>query len=217
MQRSRIVNMVGFVMTGVVLVIVLITKTQQGAWITLLMMAILYGVMLAIHLHYERLTKELRVVDAQQARALPSRTHGVVLISKLHQPALRAIAYARATRPNTLEAVHVAVDDSEVAELRRQWDAYSVPVPLTILSSPYREITRPVVEYVRGLRRSSPRDLVVVFVPEYVVTHWWEQLLHNQSALRLKSRLLFVPGVVMASVPWQLETVDTLAGPDPVD
>ncbi len=205
MQRSRAVNTVGFAMTGVVLVIVLITKAPQGAWITLLLMAFLYLTMLGIRTHYDRVAERLRVVDPQDARALPSRTHGVVLISKLHQPALRAIAYARATRPNTLEAVHVAIDDREVVELREQWNELSVPVPLTILSSPYREITRPIVEYVRGLRRSSPRDLVVVFIPEYVVTHWWEQLLHNQSALRLKGRLLFMPGVVMASVPWQLE------------
>lgn len=205
MQRSRVVNAIGFAMTGVVLVIVLITKTAQGAWITLLLMAVLYLTMLAIHLHYDRVAEELRVEDAQEARALPSRTHGVVLISKLHQPALRAISYARATRPNTLEAVHVAIDDSDVAELRAQWNELSIPVPLTILSSPYREITRPIVDYVRGLRRSSPRDLVVVFIPEYVVMHWWEQLLHNQSALRLKGRLLFMPGVVMASVPWQLD------------
>lgn len=213
MARSRLINGFGFVMTGVVLVIVLITKAPQGAWITLIMMAVIFLTMLGIHLHYERLNRELRVLDAQQARALPARTHGVVLVSKLHQPALRAIAYARATRPNTLEAVHVAVDGDEVAELRRQWDQFSVPVPLTILASPYREITRPIVEYIRGLRRSTPRDLVVVFVPEYVVTKWWEQLLHNQSALRLKARLLFVPGVVMASVPFQLEAVDSLDAP----
>jgi len=218
MQRSRVVNAVGFVMTGVVLVIVLITKTVQGAWITLLLMAILYLTMLAINTHYQRLSRKLRVEDAQEARALPSRTHGVVLVSKLHQPALRAIAYARATRPNTLEAVHVAINDDDVVELRAQWDEFLVPVPLTILSSPFREITRPIVEYVRGLRRSSPRDLVVVFIPEYVVTHWWEQVLHNQSALRLKGRLLFMPGVVMASVPFQLDqgAAETLIPvPDP--
>lgn len=112
----------------------------------------------------------------------------------------------------------MAINDDDVVELRAQWDEFLVPVPLTILSSPFREITRPIVEYVRGLRRSSPRDLVVVFIPEYVVTHWWEQVLHNQSALRLKGRLLFMPGVVMASVPFQLDqgAAETLIPvPDP--
>ena len=81
-----------------------------------------------------------------------------------------------------------------------------MPVPLTVLDSPFREITRPVLGYVKSIRRESPRDLVVVYIPEYVVGHWWEQILHNQSALRLKTRLLFSPGVVVASVPWQLES-----------
>lgn len=213
MQRSRAVNTVGLAMTGTVLVVVLLTKTIHGAWIALLLMAILFTVMGAIHSHYQRLGEELAVADPIEARALPSRTHGIVLISKLHQPALRAIAFARATRPNTLEAVHVSLDSADVAELRDGWDEFSVPIPLTVLASPYREITRPVVEYVRGIRRSSPRDLVVVFVPEYVVETWWERLLHNRSAARLKARLLHMPGVVMASVPWQFTPRDALEVP----
>ena len=82
---------------------------------------------------------------------------------------------------------------------------------LRILDSPYREITRPILDYVKGLRRDSPRDLVTVYVPEYVVGHWWEQLLHNQSALRLKTRLLFTPGIMVVSVPWQLISSDAAA------
>lgn len=87
-----------------------------------------------------------------------------------------------------------------------------LPVPLRVLDSPFREITRPVLTYVRSIRRESPRDLVVVYIPEYVVGHWWEQLLHNQSALRLKGRLLFTPGVVVASVPWQLASSEGQTG-----
>ena len=87
-----------------------------------------------------------------------------------------------------------------------------IPVPLRVLDSPFREITRPVLTYVRSIRRDSPRDLVVVYIPEYVVGHWWEQLLHNQSALRLKGRLLFTPGVVVASVPWQLASSEGQTG-----
>ena len=95
-----------------------------------------------------------------------------------------------------------ATDD--VRHLQADWDRYGIEIPLTILDSPYREMTRPVIDYIRGLRRSSPRDVVTVFIPEYVVGRWWEQLLHNQSALRLKARLLFEPGVMVTSVPWQL-------------
>ena len=210
MRRSRMVNSFGLVMTATVLLIVLVTKFTHGAWITLVLMAILYGAMNAIRRHYDTVARDLTVPDLAAARALPSRVHGVVLVSKLHQPAMRALAYARATRPSTLEAVTVNVDPADTAELRRAWEEAEIPVPLTVLDSPFREITRPVVEHVRAVRRASPRDLVVVFVPEYVVSHWWEQVLHNQSALRLKGRLLYTPGVVMASVPFQLHEVDHL-------
>ncbi|WP_152204134.1 APC family permease [Georgenia thermotolerans] len=208
MRRSRAVNTFGLCMTGAVLLVVLVTKFTHGAWITLLLMALLFVTMNAIHRHYDTVARDLAVPDLAAARALPARVHGVVLVSKLHQPTMRAVAYARATRPSTLEAVTVAVDPEDTARLRAAWEAAEIPVPLTVLDSPFREITRPVVDHVRQVRRDSPRDLVVVFVPEYVVSHWWEQLLHNQSALRLKSRLLFTPGVVMASVPFQLDKVD---------
>jgi len=205
MVRSRVINSIGLVMTGTVLVVVLVTKFTHGAWIAILAMVLVFWLMTSIHRHYARVRTELALgADAEAARALPSRVHAIVLVSRLHRPAMRALAYARASRPNELEAVTVGVDPDEVAELRRQWEEIGVPVPLRVLDSPFREITRPVLTYVRSIRRDSPRDLVVVYIPEYVVGHWWEQLLHNQSALRLKGRLLFTPGVVVASVPWQL-------------
>jgi hypothetical protein len=117
---------------------------------------------------------------------------------------LRALAYARAARPDVLEAVTVNVDPDETRTLTDEWDRRDLPVPLKVLDSPYREITRPIIDYVKGIRRSSPRDVVTVYIPEYIVGRWWEQLLHNQSALRLKGRLLFTPGVMVTSVPWQL-------------
>ncbi|MEN3304013.1 MAG: hypothetical protein V7603_215, partial [Micromonosporaceae bacterium] len=140
---------------------------------------------------------------------LPSRVHAVVLVSKIHKPTLRAINFARATRPSVLEGVTVNVDTDDTKALQDEWDARGIPVPLKILESPYREVTRPIVDYVRGIQRQSPRDIVAVYIPEYVVGHWWEQLLHNQSALRLKTRLLFEPGVMVTSVPWQLASTAT--------
>jgi hypothetical protein len=130
--------------------------------------------------------------------------HSIVLVSKIHKPTLQALAYARATRPSTLEAVTVAVDPDEARALQLEWERRKIPVPLKVLDSPFREITKPIVDYVKQLRRQSPRDLVTVFVPEYVVGKWWEQLLHNQSALRLLARLRFTPGVVVTSVPYLL-------------
>jgi hypothetical protein len=212
MRRSRVINGIGLSITGAVLVVVLITKFTRGAYLTLIAMALLFLLMLAIRRHYHAVRDELRVDDGIDARVLPSRVHALVLVSKVHRPTLRALAYARASRPSVLEAVTVMVDPEETQRLEADWDAHNIPVPLRVLESPYREITRPVVDYVRAIRRSSPRDLVVVFVPEYVVGRWWEQLLHNQSALRLKSRLHFTPGVMVASVPWQLESSERREG-----
>ncbi len=206
MQRSRVINAVGLTITGAVLVVVLITKFTRGAYLALLAMGGLYLLMLAIQRHYNHVRAELEVEAPGEARVLPSRVHAIVLVSKIHKPTLRALAYARASRPSVLEAITVVVDPDETHRLQEEWDRREIPVPLRALDSPYREITKPVIDYVRGIRRESPRDLVVVYVPEYVVGHWWEHLLHNQSALRLKGRLHYSPGVMVASVPWQLES-----------
>jgi hypothetical protein len=122
------------------------------------------------------------------------------------------LAFARATRPNSLTAVTVQVDKEETRRLVAEWADRGIPVPLVVIESPYREITQPLLDYVGRLRRESPRDVVCVFIPEYVVGRWWEQLLHNQSALRLKGRLLFQPGVMVTSVPWQLMSSRVAAG-----
>ena len=213
MRRSRIINTVGFILTTTVLLVVLVTKFMHGAWIAILAMALVFVLMQSIRGHYDSVREELALgADAEAARALPSRVHAIVLVSHVHRPTMRAIAYARASRPHFLEAVTVGVDADEVEALRQTWEQLAVPVPLKVLDSPFREITRPILTYVRSIRRESPRDLVVVYIPEYVVGHWWEQLLHNQSALRLKGRLLYTPGVVVASVPWQLASSEGFTG-----
>ncbi|GAB3592672.1 APC family permease [Angustibacter peucedani] len=206
MQRSRVINFLGACVTGVVLVVVLITKFLLGAWIAIAAMVGVFLLMQGIRNHYTRVSEELRPDDDGSDVVLPSRVHALVLVSKIHKPTLRAVAYARATRPSYLEGISVNVDPDETAALQAEWERRGIPVPLKSLDSPYREISKPVVDYVRSIRRSSPRDVVMVYIPEYVVGHWWEQLLHNQSALRLKARLLFTPGVMVASVPWQLRS-----------
>jgi hypothetical protein len=161
-------------------------------------------VMIAIKRHYDHVATELAPADERPM--LPARNHAVVLVSKVHQPTLRALAYAQGTRPDTLTAVTVNVDDADTRKIQSEWEARDIGIPLTVVDSPYREITRPVIDYVKSLRRESPRDVVTVFIPEYVVGKWFENLLHNQSALRLKGRLLYEPGVMVTSVPWQLQS-----------
>ncbi len=204
MMRSRAINTFGLGMTAVVLVIVLITKFLAGAWITIIAMGFFFLIMQGIARHYDRV--ELELAADEQDKVMPTRVHAIVLASKLHKPTLRALAFAKATRPNALEAIYVSTDDAATARLMEEWDERNIDVPLKVLHSPYREVTRPIVQYAQEIRKSNPRGVVAVYIPEYVVGRWWEQLLHNQTALRLKGRLLFAPGVMVTSVPYQLRS-----------
>ena len=207
MMRSRVINSIGATMSGTVLLVVLATKFLKGAGFAIAAMVVLFLIMNGIQKHYARVRDELAVAeDSGDDQLLPSRVHAIVLVSKIHKPTLRALAYARATRPSVLEAITVNVEPAETKALQDEWDRRDIPVPLKALDSPYRDITGPVVEYVKSARRGSPRDVVMVYIPEYVVGRWYEQLLHNQSALRLKGRLFFTPGVMVTSVPWQLRS-----------
>ncbi len=203
-NRKRALNAVGAAATGVVLVVVLFTKFMHGAWIVCIAIPVFYLVMRAIKSHYEHVDQALK---PKGRITLPSNVHAVVLVSRLHGPALNALAFARATRPSTIVALTVQTDPHDSQRLMEEWRQEEIPVPLVIVDSPYREITRPIVEYVTNVHRHSPRDVVSVYVPEYVVTHWWEQILHNQTALRVKMRLLLLPGVMVTSVPTQLSSV----------
>lgn len=201
-RRAQAVNAAGAAVTGVVLVIVLITKFTHGAWIVTIAMPVLFIGMKAIRRHYDHVAKELLPTPA--GVTLPSRVHAVVPVSQLHEPTLRALAFARATRPSSLRAVTVEVEPSDTTALLDEWQKREVPVPLTVITSPYRDVVAPLLDYIANIRRESPRDVVCVFIPEYIVGHWWEQLLHNQSAFRLKAKLLFTPGVMVTSVPYHL-------------
>ena len=201
--RSLGINALGAATTMLVLVIVLITKFTHGAWIVVIAMPLVFGMMTAVRRHYDRVARELTAGPG--GVPLPSRVHAIVLVSNLQMPTLRALAFARATDPSTLTAVTARTSTEETEALVAAWEAREIPVPLTILDAPFRDLTHPVLAHIRGLHRESPRDVVAVFIPEYVVGRWWENLLHNQSALRLKARLLFEPGVMVTNVPWQLD------------
>ncbi len=203
MRQSRVINAIGLTMTGTVLVIVLLSKFLQGAYIAIIAMAAIFILMKAIRRHYDSVAEET-AWDENTDRMLPSRVRAIVLVSKLHRPTLRALAFAKAARPSSLEALTVDVDEEETKRLVEHWEAAGLSVPLKVVASPYREVTNPILDYVKNVRTESPRDVVTVYIPEYVVGHWWEQILHNQSALRLKGRLLFTPGVMVTSVPYLL-------------
>ncbi|MGC4174121.1 APC family permease [Demequina sp.] len=202
----RALHMVAAIAAAAVWLIVAVFNFFNGAWIAIGLMVILVIGMRAIQVHYAKVRQELRVQPHDPASALPSATHGVVLVAQLHRPALRAIAYAKASRHTTLTAIGVKIEAPAARELQRRWTELNIGVPLVILDSPYRDIVGPVMEYVKSVHRESPRDVVVMYVPEYIVGRWWEQFLHNRSTSRLRSLLLRTPGVVVAAVPWHLES-----------
>lgn len=204
--RARVLSVVAAGLAGAVALIVGVTGFTGGVWVVPAVIAVLYLVMRGIRAHYDRIETELAVDRKASKAMLPSRVHAIVLVSRLHKPTMRALAYARIGRPDLLEAVTVNVDLAATRALTDEWDRLGIPVPLKVLDSPYREINGPVLDYVNGIRRESPRDLVVVYIPEYVLGRWWEQLLHNKSALRLRARLMFTPGVMVTMVPWQLDS-----------
>lgn len=201
-MASRAINMVGLVLTAIVLVVVLIAKFTHGAWIALLAMAAMFGIMRAIHSHYGHVKEALRW-RPREDDVLPSRVHNVVLISQVNRPTVRAVQFAKATGSSTCEALTVAVDPGDTERLVAEWDDADFGIPLKVLASPFREITGPVLNYVRQRRSDNPRDVVCVFIPEFVERRWWDQLLHNQTALMIKARLHFMAGVMITSVPYQ--------------
>jgi hypothetical protein len=207
-RRSQAINAVGAVFTAVVLVVVFATKVEHGAWIAVIAMVLLFVAMRATNRYYRRVTAEVSPDPDEPPVTLPSRVHALVLISRLHKPALRALALARSIRPDALTALTLNIEDDETRRLRREWEDRKIPVPLTILEAPYRDPHRPLLTYVKRLHATNPQTVIMVFIPEYVVTKWWQQLLHNQSALRFKARLLFTPGVVVVDVPYHLGVGD---------
>jgi amino acid transporter len=205
-RRSQLINLVGASSTAVVLVVVFATKIEHGAWLAVAAMIVLFVLMRGINRYYAQVTAE--VAPDETPPTLPASVHAVVLVSRLHKPALRALAFARASRPDVLEAVTIATDEQDTQELQAAWEQHGIPVPLKVLEAPYRDLLRPLTDYIQRLRHDKPRAVIAVYIPEYITSRWWQHLLHNQSALRIKTRLFFTPGIVVINVPYHLG-VDT--------
>lgn len=209
LHAVRALHASAVVVAALVWIVVAVFNFVNGAWAAIALIVALILLMRAIRTHYGRVARDVRLRDEDRHVVLPSATHGLVLVATLHRPALRALAYAKAARHATLEAVAVAIDKDAAVRLQRQWGGLDVGVPLVILNSPYRDLVEPVLEYVRSIHLRSPREMVVVYVPEYIVGRWWESFLHNRATSRLRERLLTVDRVVVSAVPWHLELART--------
>ncbi|MFF5768342.1 APC family permease [Streptomyces tanashiensis] len=209
-RRRLAINAFGACLTAVVLVIVLITKFTHGAWLVVIAMPVLYAGMRGVRRHYDTVAAEVAVRPGERPGTLGAH-HVLVLVASVNAPSLRALSYAKTLRPDSLTAVTVAEDPAEAEVLRATWEAHGIDVPLRVLSSPYRSIVQPILRHVRDAPERTADSVISVVIPEYVVGHWWEQPLHNQSALRLKTRLLFMKNVVVVDVPYRLASARELA------
>jgi hypothetical protein len=202
--RSRAINTVGALLTAAVLVIVTVTKFTHGAWLVFAIMPVLYLLMLRINRYYGKVERDIEVDNTTEFGA--SGDHAIVLVGKMQKPTLKALDYAIAARHASLEAVHVSIDDEESERLLGQWAEQGIDVPLRIIASPYRDISMPLIKYIKAHREENGSEIVTVYTPQYIVGHWWESLLHNHKARRIRHKLLLCPGVTVALVPWLLDS-----------
>ena len=200
-RHSMVINAVGATLTGIVLVIVAITKFTEGAWIIVLLIPTLVAFFLAIHRHYARVAKQLSL----RGMEIAARKHNTVVvpIGGVHRAVVQALDYAR-TLSDDVRAIYVDVDAQATEEIRREWSQWGRGIRLEILASPFRSVMEPLLEYIEITNEERPEDFVTVLLPEFVPARWWHHLLHNQRALLIKGALLFRRNVVVTSVPYHL-------------
>lgn len=198
------VSATGALATFIVLAIVAITKFTVGAWLPVVVIPLIISVFVAIKRHYDRISEVLAVHPGEVRREAPNHTV-VVLVGRIHKGVLKALEYAKSLRPQHLVALYVSFEDEDREAMEKQWKEFGIDVPLEIVHSKYRELIRPVEQYIDELDRRWANDTITVVIPEFVVGKWYEHLLHNQSALFLKGKLLFREGTVVTSVPYHVD------------
>jgi hypothetical protein len=197
------VNGVGAVVTAVVLLTLAITKFVEGAWIVVLVVPILVGIFFAMHRHYEEVADELSLEGLKRA---PEFQHTVlVLVGDVHRGVVRAVQYAKTLAPTAaVRGVFVETDPARTARVEEKWTKWGLGVPLVVLSSPYRSLLRPLLDYLDQIQARGDEQMVTIVLPEFLPRHWWQHVLHNQTALLVKGALLFRRNTVVADVPYLL-------------
>jgi hypothetical protein len=200
-KSSALINGFGAMVTGVVLIIVAVTKTLEGAWIVLLLIPLIVGVFRTTRRHYSLVASELTL----RGYAPQPRVHNTVLIpiSGVQRAVVEALRYAE-TLSDDVRAIYVDTDPAGTEHVRKDWETWGGKVKLVVLPSPYRSLMEPLLEYIEQAGDERPNDYVTVILPEFVPRKWWQHLLHNQRALLIKGALLFRPNTVVTSVPFHL-------------
>ena len=206
--RSRVINTIGAALTFTVLVIVTITKFTHGAWLVFVIMPIIWVVLLKTNRYYKRIELSIEVDDTEQFGA--TGDHAIVLVGKMQKPILKALDYAIAARHDSIEAIHVNIDDDASAQLERDWVEHDIQIPLRIIESPYRDISMPLIQYIKKHREEHGSEVVTAYTPQFLYGHVWEAIFHNHKARRIRHKLLLCPGVTVALVPWLLDSTKAL-------
>lgn len=202
-KKSLVLNLVGAIATATVLVVFVATKFLHGAWLVVVIIPVLVFLFKAIHKHYVSVSNQLATIGTEHLK--PIRHEVIVPISGLHQGVLLALQYAMSIAPNNVTAVFVDLDGDSGTRMRAAWEKWGLGIHLEILESPFRSLSRPLLEYIDRVDREGNDDLLTILLPEFVPARWWQQLLHNQSSLLLKGRLLFKPGIIVTNVPYHLK------------
>ena len=198
------INGVGAAVTGVVLLTLAITKFVEGAWIVVVVIPVLVAMFVVMHRHYAEVARELSLEGLEGP---PKFQHTVlVLIGDVHRGVVRAVQYARTLAPTaTVRAVYVETDPARTARLEEKWGKWGLGVPLVVLTSPYRSLLRPLLDYLDQIQSRGDDQMVTIVLPEFLPRHWWQHVLHNQTALLVKGALLFRKNTVVADVPYHLK------------
>ncbi|MCU1353904.1 MAG: amino acid/polyamine/organocation transporter, superfamily [Acidimicrobiales bacterium] len=212
-QRGLFINGLGCVMTGIVLAVVIVSKFTEGAWIPVVVIPMIVLLFKGIHRHYQNMDKALAVAPDEKPRRKTNTV--VVLVGRITKGSLQAIAYARSLNADRLVAVSVVSNGEEQQRITDSFEQHGIPVELRTIYSPYRELSRPVLRFIDELDEEYDDDFVTVIVPEFVLDHWWQQLLHNQSALVLRTRLRSRPNTIVTSVPFHIRNGEVVVGGEP--
>lgn len=208
LQALRVVNFVGASTTGIVLIIVTITKFTHGAWVVFALMPVLWVLMFKINRYYRAVGEQV-AADAVTKFGAPG-DYAIVLVHTVNKPMLKALDYALAANHKRLAAVHVASEPELTESIRAAWRNLDIHVRLTVLESPYRDVTSPLIEHLRTDRQLHGSEIVSVYIPFYVYGHWWEGFLHNRKSRRIRHRLQMCPGIAVVLVPWLLDSSQAL-------
>lgn len=204
------INAVGATLTVLVLVIVTITKFTHGAYLVFLAIPVLALLMVGVKRYYRDVEHEITIDDTTHFGS--AGDVAIILVGRLQKPVIKAIDYALAARHEKTIALHIALSAEDGEELRREWAAHRIPVPLVIVDSPYRTYAQPVEHFIRQYRAQHGSSVVTVYLPQYIVGHWWESLLHNRRARRIANQLMLVHGVTITLVPWLLDSSELIYG-----